>query len=136
MPAAILQITFFMRFSIGRPAPSFAPAIAHRNERSGGRNRSRSRNGGHGVLDPQRPRPRERRTLRWRERDPNRRSPQNSDTFEIALFAAGEPTLLPKAPAVRTLLPPPFQAEPCPLRPGARRQRGPARSADARAWNA
>jgi hypothetical protein len=45
-----------------------------------------------------------------------RRSLQNSDTFATALFAAGEPTPLPKAPAVRILLPPPFQAEPCPLR--------------------
>jgi hypothetical protein len=41
-----------------------------------------------GVLDLQRPRPRERRTL-WRERDSNHRSPQNSDTFETALFRRG-----------------------------------------------
>src|SRR6266446_10280409 len=75
-------------------------------------------------------------TLSWRERDSNRRSPQDSDTFETTLFAAGEPTLLPKALAVRTLLPPLFQAEPYPLRPGARRQRGPARSADGRCTSA
>jgi len=56
-------------------------------------------------------------TRRRREGDSNRRSPQDSDTFETALFAAGEPTLLPKAPAVRTLLPPPFQAEPYPCAP-------------------
>src|SRR6266853_324171 len=43
-------------------------------------------------------------SLRWREGDSNSRSPQDSDTFETALFARGEPTLLPKAPAVRTLL--------------------------------
>ena len=38
----------------------------------------------------------ERRTLRWRKWDSNSPSPQDSDGFETAVFAVGEPTLLPK----------------------------------------